>query len=164
MQLLWKETILYQHPSSKMSPILNSMRLYKGTFESSEQQCHISVIQRKKSTIDPGQSYTSVCWVVVPSGSTTFPVCSMVHRLCLSPVMLDSLTTDKGLLYRRTLEVFRVSGHLKFQIDVQTLLRGKKKNISIQGEKREPTEGSLVLLRVHSTSLIMWDCAAKECI
>lgn len=36
----------------------------------------------------------------------------------------------------------------------------KKKNVS--GEKREPTEGSLILLIVHSTSLITWDCAAKR--
>lgn len=40
----------------------------------------------------------------------------------------------------------------------------KKIYIYIPGEKIQPTEGSLVLLRVHSTLLIMWDCAAKECI
>jgi len=91
-------------------------------------KCHILVNQRKKeSTIHPEESYTSVCWVVLPSGFTKFLVCSMVHRLCCSPVMWGSLPTEQGLLYRRILGVFRVSGHLKSQIDVQALLRGKKK-------------------------------------
>lgn len=39
---------------------------------------------------------------------------------------------------------------------------GEEKKKKCSGEKREPTEGSLILLIVHSTSLIAWDCAAKE--
>lgn len=119
-----------------MSPSLISTELFKSTFESPEWQCHISVNQRKEeSTIHPGEGYMSVCWVVAPSGFTTFPVCSMVHRLCCSPVMLGSLLTEKGLLYRRTLGVSRVSRHLKSQIDVQVLLRGKLKKKIFQGKK-----------------------------
>lgn len=107
-----------------MSPSLISTGLYKGTFESPEWQCHISVNQRKKeTTVYPGKIYMSVCSVVMASGPTTFP---------------------------------------PSQTDVQALLRGRKKKKKCSGEKREPTEGSLILLIVHSTSLIAWDCAAKE--